>query len=71
MSEQLSGSELVALVQRVFQPQAGEKALAILVDLPDAKVPDDANWAARRTIAAEWVKELTAHRVELGLDTHL
>lgn len=71
MSEQLTGSELVALVQRVFQPQAGEKALAILVDLPDAKVPDDASWAARRNIARAWAEELNAHRTELGLETHL
>jgi len=71
MSEILTGPELVALVQRVFQPQAGEKALAILVDLPDAKVPDDADWAARRDIAAAWAAELNAHRADLGLDTHL
>jgi len=71
MDERLTGPELVALVQRVFQPRQGETALAILVDLPDAKVPDDANWAARRAMAAEWVKELTDHRADLGLDTHL
>jgi hypothetical protein len=71
MSEQLTGPELVALVQRVFQPQPGERALAILVDLPDAKVPDDANWAARRDMAAAWAAELTAHRADLGLATHL
>jgi leucyl aminopeptidase (aminopeptidase T) len=71
MSEQLSGPELVALVQRVFLPQPGEGAMAILVDLPDAKVPDDANWAARRDIATAWMEELVAHRAELGLDTHL
>jgi leucyl aminopeptidase (aminopeptidase T) len=71
MSENLTGPELVALVQRVFQPRPGEKALAILVDLPDAKVPDDANWAARRAIAAAWAAELNAHHAELGMDTHL
>ena len=71
MTERLTGPELVALVQRVFQPQPGERALAILVDLPDAKVPDDAHWADRRAIAAAWAAELTAHRHELGLDTHL
>ncbi len=71
MIEQLSGPELVALVQRVFQPQPSEKALAILVDLPDAKVPDDHHWADRREIAAAWVAELTAHRDELGLAAHL
>lgn len=71
MTEKLTGPELVALVQRVFQPRPGEGALAILVDLPDAKVPDDANWAARRAIAVDWVAELAAHRKELGLEVHL
>jgi len=71
MTENLTGLELVALVQRVFQPQPGERAMAILVDLPDAKVPDDANWAARRDIAAAWAAELVTHRNDLGLDTHL
>ncbi len=71
MSEKLTGPELVALVRRVFQPQPDETALAILVDLPDAKVPDDAAWAARRAISVEWVQELSARRAELGLASHL
>jgi len=71
MAEQLTGSELVALVQRVFQPTAGERALAILVDLPDHHVADDANWAARRAMAAEWVAALRSHQEDLGLETHL
>ena len=71
MDEQLSGPELVALVRRVFQPRPDEGAMAILVDLPDAKVPDDPSWTARRAIAEAWVKELTAHRADLGLDPRL
>jgi hypothetical protein len=71
VQEELTGPELVALVRRVFQPQPGETAMAILVDLPDAKVPDDAPWAARRAIAEAWTKELRAHRADLGLETHL
>ena len=71
MVEQLTGPELVALVRRVFQPQPDETTLAILVDLPDAKVSDDADWAARRAIAVEWVQDLSAQRAELGLNTHL
>ncbi|MBK9796179.1 MAG: hypothetical protein IPP58_06745 [Holophagaceae bacterium] len=71
MSEQLTGPELVALVRRVFQPQPGETALAILVDLPDARVPDDAGWTERRAIATQWAEQLAAHREELGLATHL
>jgi hypothetical protein len=71
MAERLSGEELVALVRRVFLPQANEQALAILVDLPDRQVPDNEDWAARREIAQQWVEELTAHRTELGLAARL
>jgi hypothetical protein len=70
-NEQMTGPELVALVRRVFQPRADEGAMAILVDLPDAQVPDDAPWAARRSIAEAWMEELTAHRADLGLEVHL
>ncbi len=71
MAELLSGEELVALVKRVFIPQAHEKALAILVDLPDAKTPDNPDWVDRREIAKAWVEALTAHREELGMNAHL
>jgi hypothetical protein len=71
MSENLSGVELVALIQRVFQPRPRERAMAVLVDLPDTQVPDDADWAARRAIAVDWVTQLTAHRADLGLEVHL
>lgn len=71
MHERLTGEELVALVRRVFRPQPEEKALAVLVDLPDAAVPDNPDWNARREIAREWVEELTAHRDALGMDAHL
>ena len=71
MTERLTGSELVALVRRVFVPRPEERALAILVDLPDAQVPDDADWAARRAMAQDWAAELSAHAQDLGLATHL
>ncbi|MDO8596679.1 MAG: hypothetical protein Q7R45_08645 [Sulfuricaulis sp.] len=67
MTERLIGNELVALVKRVFLPRAGETGMAILVDLPDAQVPDNQDWATRRAIAADWMAELTAHQGELGL----
>ncbi|MGV8039937.1 MAG: hypothetical protein AB2L07_07640 [Thermoanaerobaculaceae bacterium] len=71
MHERLTGEELVALVRRVFRPQPEENALAVLVDLPDAAVPDNPDWQARREIAREWVEELTARTGDLGLETHL
>lgn len=67
MNERLSGDELTALVKRVFQPKDGEKRLAILIDLPDAKVPDNADWATRRAMAADWQKELLACEDKLGI----
>ncbi len=67
MTERLSGNELVALVQRVFQPRDCETGLAILVDLPDTHVPDTKEWATRRAIAMDWLDELSTHQAELGL----
>lgn len=60
MIEALRGEELCALVRRVFRPRPDENRLAILVDLPDATVPDTADWATRRAIAREWVSEFAA-----------
>lgn len=71
MHDRLTGEELVALVERVFQPRAEDAALAVLVDLPDEAVPDNPDWAARREIARQWVEELSARGDELGLDVHL
>jgi len=67
MTEQLRGDELVAMIKRVFQPRENDKGLAILVDLPDARVPDNADWASRREIAVGWLRELSAHQAELAM----
>ena len=69
--EDLKGPELAALVRRVFAPRPGEKALAVLVDLPDARVPDNADWRLRRDMAAAWVRELDGQAQTLGLEAHL
>lgn len=71
MTERMTGQELVEMVRRVFVPRPGETRLAILVDLPDAKVGDDAAWTARRAIALEWSRELQAREADLGLATDL
>lgn len=67
MAESLRGDELVALIKRVFQPHEAEKDLAILVDLPDAKVADNPDWANRRSIAAGWLRELKDCEQEFGI----
>lgn len=60
MPETITAAELSALVSRVFQPTREDRRLGIMVDLPDDRVPDDAAWAARRGIAAEWAELLAA-----------
>ncbi|BDU77035.1 M29 family metallopeptidase [Mesoterricola sediminis] len=71
MVQDMTAEELVALVTRVFRPVPGERGLAILVDLPDAQVPDTPAWRERRDMAAAWAAMLAGRREELGFDTHL
>lgn len=71
MTDSLTAAELAALVARVFVPTAEDRLLGVMIDLPDARVPDDPAWAARRAIALEWVQLLEAQAGELGYHTHL
>ncbi len=68
MSEALAATDLVRLVSRVFEPTTTDKGLAILVDLPDERLADNPDWAARRAMAAEWGAMLDEVKSELGLD---
>jgi hypothetical protein len=67
----LTADELVSLVSRVFQPREEDRALAVIVDLPDDEVGDNPQWKERRALAAGWVRELTASRADHGLDVSL
>ena len=71
MAEHLTGDELVALLRRVFLPTAADKALAVLVDVPDDASPDVPGWAARRRLAEAWVAELKRLRAHHHLDVRL
>lgn len=64
----LSTDELLNLVDRVFKPRPDDKALAILVDFPDQEVPDDPNWADRRSLALDWFEKLGPAAGRLGLE---
>ncbi len=61
----LSTPQLLGLLQKVFAPKPGERALAILVDLPGGKLLDSRAWADRREIAGEWFRMLFRARQEL------
>jgi hypothetical protein len=67
MSETLSAADLRLLVERVFQPTAADTGLAIIVDLPDARLADNPDWARRRRMAAAWYRDLLGERESLGL----
>ena len=71
MTDNLKADELAAMINRVFEPSARDTALAVLVDLPDEALVDNADWAQRRSIAAGWVRELVAARDDHGLDVDL
>jgi hypothetical protein len=67
----LKGVELAALIERVFQPRPEEQAAFLLVDLPDAQVPDNPAWADRREMVRGWVDELADLGDDLGRTVHL
>jgi hypothetical protein len=64
----MNSSDLVKLVQRVFQPGDNDTGLAIIVDLPDTKLPDNSEWQARREMATNWAALLNEAKDELGLE---
>ena len=66
MSESLTAAELVRLVRRVFSPTPDDRGLLLLVDVPDARLPDNPEWAVRRSLAAGWYDALRGARDELG-----
>jgi hypothetical protein len=68
MSTALTASELSDLVHRVFAPRATDRALAVLIDLPDDALPDRPVWAERRALAAGWVARLREVAGDLGLE---
>jgi len=70
-TESLSARELTDLVRRVFAPRPQDRALAVLVDLPDEETPDNERWKVRRELAAGWVRELASARYEHGLNVAL
>ena len=71
MTEKLTGQELAALVRRVFEPGANDRILAILLDLPDARVEDKPAWARRRELGLEWYEALLPEAAGLGMEVRL
>lgn len=68
MNQTLTSEDLRLLVQRVFQPTADDKGLAIIVDLPDQRLADNDDWTNRRAMAVGWFKALKPEMETLGLE---
>ena len=69
MSATLSAQDLRLLIERVFQPAADDKGLAIIVDLPDERLADNENWSGRR--AGKWDLAMTRCSSPMGMTRHL
>lgn len=69
MENRLTEDELSTLVRSVFSLRPQDKRLAILVDVPDDKTPDNDAWRRRRTIAYDWTEKLTRTKSSLNLQS--
>ena len=68
MDKTLNRAELLRLLRQVFRPRESDRSLAFIFDLPDDRMADNADWAARRRMLADWKSKLWEGRAEAGLD---
>jgi hypothetical protein len=69
MRHNLGFDQLHALLRSVFALGERERALTLIVDLPDGKLKDNTEWADRRRIAAEWYTALSKNHKKLPFTT--
>ncbi len=66
--ENLSGQELISLINSVFPRFDNDNKLGILVDVPRVDSKDNSNWKKRREICLSWYNELKKNPGLLGLE---
>jgi len=64
METTLDRQALRRLIDSVFAPQGEDRTLALLLDLPDAALADNADWVARREMVAAWHRRLNEAKDE-------
>jgi len=67
MIDTLDAHDLRLLIERVFRPGPDDSGLAIMVDLPDRRLPDNPDWAVRRRLAIQWAALLAQEKEALNL----
>ncbi|HEY3448061.1 MAG TPA: hypothetical protein VGK67_17015 [Myxococcales bacterium] len=67
MPASLSPEQMKTLLESVFRFQEEDRTLAVLVDVPNAAVPDHDAWRDRRALAWEWKQTIEGQKEELGL----
>ncbi|MBI5648245.1 MAG: hypothetical protein HY962_15040 [Ignavibacteriae bacterium] len=65
--DMLTADELKSLFRTVYKIRESDQVLTILVDVPDAKVPDTQEWRERRELAYDWWIKAISFKNELGL----
>ena len=71
MNRELTATELMTLIEKVFHVQSTDRSLAILIDLPDQQAPDTLDWKNRRQMASSWAKSLQKNTGAHPLEIHL
>jgi hypothetical protein len=66
---EISKEDLIQLIRTVFSPTTKDKALAVLVDIPDSLKQDNPAWKNRRRMAHDWLRQLRQAGEDLPFET--
>ncbi len=69
LKSELSKEDLIQLIRTVFSPRTEDKALAILIDIPNTSKQDNHSWKNRRKMAHNWVEHLRQAGKDLPFET--
>ena len=68
MTQTLDTAELIRLVRKVFRPGPDDRTMALFFDLPDERLPDTEEWAARRALVTHGLVEATIRVTATSLE---
>ncbi len=68
MNTSLTSDQLKKLFRLVFAPQASDKTMTFIVDVPNHVAIDNPEWIERRVMAHEWFRYTKGFKTDLGID---